>query len=157
MRKRLESRSFAGERVDRAGMLNKVVAGDELQGRVGLSSYLLLMMAQQGHDRHVRQLNKAHDLVGFDRLHPSSPMRRRVPASPTSDIPANERDDARDDRIGSELRAGRVRDTGGGMDANARTRADYSGQGVRPVEPEWLTVEQMATLAAARALASRYF
>jgi hypothetical protein len=124
-------------------MLNKISSGDAAHGLPGVAALLLLRQARQGHERHIRKLNRAHDLGGFNRLHPDSPLARRVSASPTSDIPANQRDDARDDRYVSELRAERVRDTGG-MDADRRTRGDFwDGQDI-------ITLEEMRarTLAA---------
>ena len=43
------------------------------------------------------------------------------------------------------------------MQASAETRAQlFGGQGVHGIEPDWLTVEQMVVLAAARAKARRY-
>lgn len=133
MRKRLESRSHAGTRADIAGILNKIAAGDASNARVGLSSYLLLMMASQAHSQEVKALNKAHDRGGFNRLHPDSRMQRRVAAS-QSYVP--------------ELRAEQVRDAEGRMVSDARTKADF--------EPR-LTVEAMAKLAIALTIANRYW
>jgi hypothetical protein len=55
--------------------------------------------------------------------------------------------DARDQPHVTPLAEGktydRVKDAGGAMDADARTRAShFGGQGERPIEPEWLTVDR---------------
>jgi hypothetical protein len=67
-------------------------------------------------------------------------------------------DDARDQPYVTPLTGTyeRVRDAGGSMGADARTDHFADGR-VRPVEPEWLTVEQMRVIAGVKALNSRYF
>ena len=52
--------------------------------------------------------------------------------------------------------AGRVKDAGGSVNTDAGTRAKYGGDGVREIEPEWLTIEQMRVIAGVKARASRY-
>jgi hypothetical protein len=168
-RERLEKQSISEGRADVAGALNRLASGDA-QGMPGVAAYLLLQAAQRTHGRHIAKLNKAHDRAmaagKFNRLHPNSELARRlVPASPTSDIPISEQDDARRDRIGPNLRDYvPVRDASGGMDSDAQTRRElFSGQGGRELgvgqmaETLRLTVEQMRALAVAQVVASRYF
>jgi hypothetical protein len=69
-------------------------------------------------------------------------------------------DDARNEQFVSELRAGRVRDADGKITGDAATRADHWASGrVEPIEPDAriMTVETMRVLAAARAMAHRYW
>jgi hypothetical protein len=168
-RKALEARSIDQGRADVAGSLNRLAVQDGMQQSAGVI-LSKLRLAAQGRRRTVGDTNARHDAMlakavlveKFNRLHP---LARRTPASPTSDIPVGERDDARDDRIGPDLRDHvRVTDAGGRMDADARTReSHFAGQGGRELGAREfkadlnLSVEQMRALATALVTHSRYF
>jgi hypothetical protein len=169
MRKRLEARSVDLGRAPVVEALNKASSLDSIQKNASLVLHALRISAQ-GHRRTISALNAAHDTAlakaaaeqSFNRLHPLS---RRVPASETTDIPRNERDDARNDRIGPDLRDfSPVQDRDGSMDADAQTRALlFAGQGGRELgakefkEQLVLSIEQMHALATAAVQSNRYW
>jgi hypothetical protein len=170
-RERLEKQASVGERLNVVGLLNGVGMDDAVHQRSAADVLTKFRNAAQSRARTIASLNARHDaylakaalVEKFNRLHPL--LQRRTPASPTSDIPVGERDDARDDRIGPDLRDHvRVTDAGGSMDADARTReSHFAGQGgkelgAREFKAELnLSIEQMRALATALVTHSRYF
>jgi hypothetical protein len=160
MRAKLERNSGGGQRVDMAGLVNQLTKIHDRRALPGMGAYAMIRLLQSNggaEGREARAHNRAHDafmnkLGDFDRLHPDSAMARRVPASETSGIPANQRDDARDQPFVTPVVAGRTYvaagDGGSRMDSDQQTRDDYL--------PDSLSVEEMASLASAMA-ARRYY
>jgi hypothetical protein len=142
-RDKLERASRRGERADVVGTINKMVGQHAAREMPGLGAYGVIRLLQDNgaHARKVRQHNAAFEKMLADGASGKAAERS-----------------AGDERYTPKLEADQVRDADGSMDADARTRADhFGGQGVHPIEPEWLTVEQLRVIAGVKALNSRYW
>ena len=136
----MEKNSPKGERANIVDRLNSVSEDDRVIQRSAGDILTGLRNAAQG---------RARTVGGHD----TWLSRARVPAEPD---PFTDGDAPADERI-RLMTAARVRGESGNMQASAETRAQlFGGQGVHGIEPDWLTVEQMVVLAAARAKARRY-
>jgi hypothetical protein len=141
-RESLERRSIDEGRANITEALNKVAAGDAL-GQPGLSAYLLLQAAQRTHGQEIRRLNKAHDAY----------LAKARGATQDRSDPGP--DPAYSDSFTPKLKADKV-PAEGSIKGNAR-EYEPKGDGARPIEPTFMTVEQMRVVAGVKALMSRYF
>ena len=161
-RERLERQSISEGRADLVGSLNKLASGDILQ-RAASDVLSGLRAAAQGRARTVGDLNARHDAFlakaaneALSRTHPLDRAAADFTPQPKQDTSEEGGDPAKDERYVSPLRAAKVPGAEGGVKGGARGY-EPKGDGPKPIEPEFLTVEQMRVIAGVKALASRYF
>ena len=141
-RARLERNSHPGTHANRAADLNKVAGYHASREMPGLGAYGVIRLLQS--NRIVKQTPvQSGASYGEARLDPQRPTPTRSNfdtgnwrIGQDTSPEAEGAPDARDERFISELKAGKIRDSAGSMDADARTRGDHwAGQGKHDLGP----------------------